>query len=318
MSSRIAGLGGIQTLMKVDNDGNAPLVDLVPRSCLSSGSWSLSAFQTEFWLGLILAVSGVFHFGVMWITHAEWSGPLSPRKPALFGISGGLTVWSLAWVITKLRRKRADWGLSMLIAVGLFFEVALITLQYWRGVPSHFNRSTTFDASVEAMMFILIMLVTIGIGCLCCRSIGPMDVPTVLAVAIRGGLWLLLVSCGLGFLMTILGEFNLAQGKSYETWGVAGVIKYPHGAALHAIQVLPLCYLLFKWFDVPQSTRLMWSVVAAHMFFMVHALWQTFHGRARLDVDFVGGLNLAAAVLCLALPFLTIGWSAIFSRISSR
>lgn len=39
---------------------------------------------------------------------------------------------------------------------------------------------------------------------------------------------------------TILGEINIANGRSPETWGRGGVLKYPDGAALHAIQTLPM------------------------------------------------------------------------------
>ncbi len=67
------------------------------------------------------------------------------------------------------------------------------------------------------------------------------------AIALRGGLWLLTLSCGLGIMVTITGELNLAAGKRPEVWGPAGVLKYPHGAALHAIQTLPiLSWLLHK------------------------------------------------------------------------
>ena len=49
------------------------------------------------------------------------------------------------------------------MAGGLLLEVGLITVQQWRGVRSHFNRTTTFDASIEVIMLGLILLVTAGI-----------------------------------------------------------------------------------------------------------------------------------------------------------
>ncbi len=268
---------------------------------LQHGEW-LRDFRIPLLFGAALVASGLFHLVLLWLTGAEWSGPVSLRKPALFGISAGLTVWSIAWVLTQVVARRHDRRLATLISGGLLLEVALITLQQWRGVPSHFNRSTAFDATIESAMLGLILFVTAGIAWLCWRSRQMLPVPESRAIAIRSGLWLLLVSCGLGLLVTIIGEMNLAKGRPTGVWGHAGILKYPHGAALHAIQTLPMLSALLHAFRVSHSAWLVRSVVAAHVLFLGHAMWQTFHGLPRMEVDLASGAALAAAALLLLFP----------------
>lgn len=272
----------------------------------------LTAFQPLLWIAAALIVSGLFHLAWLVLTGADWNGPLSLRKPGLFGVSAGLTAWSIAWVMNKLHPHRLDRLIACAMAGGLLLEVGLITVQQWRGVPSHFNHTTTFDATIEAIMLGLILLVTAGIVWLTLRSfrLPPMDIS--FAIALRGGLWLLTLSCGLGIMATILGELNLAVGKLPEVWGPAGVIKYPHGAALHAIQTLPILSWLLLKLRVSKPAWLVLATLWSQVLFLVHAFWQTMFGRARFDFDWVGGAIFIAAGLLLLLP-ITALLKALFS-----
>jgi hypothetical protein len=155
-------------------------------------------------------------------------------------------------------------------------------------------------------MFVLILLVTLGLAWLCWRSFWLVPMPQARSIAIRAGLWLLLVSCGLGFMTTILGEVNIANGRSPEIWGRAGVLKYPHGAALHAIQTLPIVAALLQWLQGSHAERIVRHVAFSHVFFLGYAIWQTLVGRSRFDVEFVGGVLLLVSVLLLVLPCTTI------------
>lgn len=256
-------------------------------------------FRPSLLLGAVLFVSGLCHLIWLITTGAGWSGPLSLRKPALFGISAGLTVWSLAWTISQLKPRSHDRAFASFLSGGLLIEVALITVQQWRSVPSHFNHATTLDAIIEFCMLALILLVTAGIAWICLRSSQLRPMSESLALAIRAGLWLLLVSCGLGVMTTILGEVNIARGLSPEVWGAAGILKYPHGAAMHAIQTLPLLSISLQWAGVSRALAIVRLAIAAHVLLLIHAAWQTLSGRARLDVDRAGLLALVAAALIL-------------------
>ena len=92
-----------------------------------------------------------------------WDGPVSWRKPIEFGISGGLTALSLAVVMGRLPRNGwLAWPCG--VAVALFVpETALIDLQRWRSVPSHFNHDTPFDLAVFDVMGVLVAIVALGI-----------------------------------------------------------------------------------------------------------------------------------------------------------
>ena len=266
----------------------------------------LPKFRTSIQIGATLIASGLFHLTLMLLTGADWSGPLSLRKPGLFGVSAGVTVWSIAWVLTQFEPRQYDQRAASFLSGGLLVEVGLITLQQWRGVPSHFNRGTTLDSTIESMMLGLILLVTAGIAWLCWRSRHLQPMVESRAIAIRGGLWLLLVSCGLGLMTTILGEINIANGRLPEVWGRAAVLKYPHGAVLHAIQILPLLSILLQKIRVAHSAWLMRAAVAAHVLFLAHALWQTAHGRSRMELDATSLTALAGAGLLLLLPIVAI------------
>ena len=261
----------------------------------------LGTFRISLLIGGLLMASGVYHLVLLWLTNSDWSGPVSLRKPGLFGVSAGLTVWSIAWVLTQLVPRQKDSLFSSLMSIGLLVEVGLITVQQWRGVPSHFNRSTPLDASIESAMLGLILLVTAGIAWLCLRSRHLLPMPESRSISIRAGLWLLLVSCGLGFLITIAGQINLASGDSPEIWRQAGVLKYPHGAVLHAIQALPLLSLLLQRLRVSHAAFLLRLAAASQILFLIHALWQTLSGRARLDIDLTGIAVLALTGLLMVL-----------------
>ncbi len=71
-------------------------------------------------------------------------------------------------------------------------------MQYWRGVPSHFNHATSMDRWIEAVMLMLILLVTLWIAWLSLRAQRSLTQPPAMARATRAGMWLLLLSCGLG------------------------------------------------------------------------------------------------------------------------
>lgn len=257
---------------------------------------------------VVLLASGLLHLILLWVSGSEWEGALSPRKPGLFGISASVTVWSLAWVMTKLQPHRFDAILFRILALSLLIEVGLITLQHWRGVPSHFNRATRLDAIIEAAMLGLILLVSVGIAWLATRSVwlAPMD--RGMALALRGGLWLLVVSCLLGLIATSLGELNQTRGKNPETWGNAGVLKYPHGAALHAIQILPVFAWALSRMRISNRVGCIRVAIASQCLFMVHAIWQTSQGRSRVDWDVAGCALFVAAAGSLIVASTPIAW----------
>ena len=257
--------------------------------------------RVAFWVGVVLCTSGLAHLLVFTLLGADWHGPLSLRKPILFGISGGLTTWSLGWLMTQLNPMKFDRLLVNSIAIALLIEVALISMQCWRGVASHFNRLTNLDAAIELMMLGLILFASGAILYLTVRTYRLRDrIEPAMAAAIRSGMWLLSLSCALGIATSVFGEVSIQRGTSYELWGKAGVLKFPHGVALHAIQLLPFVAWFTRVLKLANSLKIVRSAVASQIVFLVYAVWQTSQGRDRFDWDTVGACILGVSIFFAA------------------
>lgn len=256
-------------------------------------------------VGWILLGSGLLHLVVWVVQGGGWEGPLSWRKPILFGISTGLTALSLAWLWSWTPpRSRAATVAATATALALLLEVALVDVQCWRGRASHFNHATPLDGAVSDAMNLLIAGVTLFLVWLAARFLRgtprrdgiAMDDATLLAA--RAGLVLLLWSCALGFWATWHGERQIATGRPPELYGAAGVTKFAHGAAIHAIQWLPA----IAWFAARRGLsdaarlRLVRLGVAASSLVAVASLLSVLQGRARSDpAPLAAALFLAAA-----------------------
>lgn len=259
-------------------------------------------------VGMVLVVSGLFHVLVFLISGGTWEGPISWRKPILFGITGGLTTISVAWVMSYLTQRKSLLIMSWIFAVSMFIEVGLITMQKWRGVASHFNAATTFDQTVFALMGTLIMIVAVIIGILTVRSFKVLNANPEMKLAIRAGLIFLNLTNILGIILVAYGNYimRVSPGHVPNIFGQAGMIKVPHGLAVHAIQVLPiLAWLLnFNQRGIEFKIGVMKSAIAGYTGLQLFALFQTFTGRAPLDVNVISAAVAMVSAVLLAAAFL--------------
>ena len=261
-------------------------------------------------VGILLVGSGVAHLVVWGVLGGPWEGPVTWRKPILFGISGGLTSLSLGWAWSKLPWRWGDAWLAASIAWALLVEVALIDLQAWRGVASHFNRSTPLDSWLYDTMGLLILWVTLIAIDLTVRYLRqPVALPVDMLLAARSGLVLLVISCLLGIWVSVHGDLRVAAGLEPERYGVAGVPKFPHGAVIHAIQWLPMVAWAARraGFAVRWRVRLVALATAGTALIGVFALVQTLAGRSRFDLTLATGAFLACGIAVLVVPMLVIG-----------
>jgi len=272
-------------------------------------------------IGLLLVASGLVHLVVWAVLGGPWEGPVTWRKPILFGISGGLTSLSLGWAWSKLPWRRGDAWLAATAAWALLVEVAAIDLQAWRGVASHFNRATPFDSWLYDAMGLLILWVTLIAIDLTIRFFRqPTALPADMLLAARAGLVLLVISCGLGIWVSVHGDMRVAAGLEPERYGAAGVPKFPHGAVIHALQWLPLLAWAARRAGITQHRRV-WLVAAATggtTLIGCFALVQTLAGRSRFDVTPVTGALLAVGVICLVVPAIVAATAAAWTVTSSR
>lgn len=267
---------------------------------------SLKSYRPEqlwlFFAGGLLVASGCLHVLVWMLDGGSLSGSVSWRKPILFGFSAGATLLSMGWVVGKMKRRWTDLPLFALFAVAMLVEVGLITLQQWRGVASHFNRATPFDGAVLAWIEWLILFATLVIAETARRSFHPLAATSDIALAVRAGMAYLLFACLLGFVLVWWGEYRLARDLPPETYPPAGVMKFPHGVPIHAIQYLPLLAWALRRLGVVEHRRLLAvaCAVASTMAFTAFSLLQTFTGRSRFDVDALSAFTLLIAAALMA------------------
>lgn len=248
----------------------------------------------------IMIASGLIHIPLFAMGKLEWEDPISFRKAILFGISTGLTLGSMLWVFSKLSPWRGDNLLRTTLSWSLAAEVFLITMQSWRGVASHFNTAGWFNNGVEIGMLLMISIASLIILVLTFRSWQEFSKPTVTPMqsAIWHGLNLLVVSVLIGYGITILGKLLLWKGLAPEVIPPGGVLKFPHGAGLHAIQALPFIAWITSRGTITLSHWAVrwgaWTYYACLLF----ALEQTWRGRERFQLDAFGSLLFLAASVC--------------------
>jgi hypothetical protein len=219
-------------------------------------------------VGAALFTSGVVHAGVLLVSGESWSGPLSLRKAVTFGLSFGLTLATVAWVtsfITLRPRNRAI--LLGVFTVASVVETVLVSMQAWRGVPSHFNFETSFDNAVSTTLAaggVVIILTAIGFTAAALRNGGDMS-PS-MRVAVRFGFLMLLVALGTGAAMIIQGVADARGGNPQLAYTTAGALKPLHGVAMHGILVVPgLAWMLgFAPVAEERRSRLVWTAVGGY------------------------------------------------------
>jgi hypothetical protein len=191
-------------------------------------------------IGAALIVSGLAHLVVAVIYPRPWLGPLSWRKPVTFGLSFGTTLIAITWVSSYVRigsRRRAV--LLGIFAADCIVEVAGITVQAWRHVPSHFNTESGFD-SVIAFSLAAGGAVLVGVlGSLAVAAFRT-DGPAAMRLALRAGFALLLAGLAAGVAMIARGEILINSGHRQAAYDTAGFLKWFHAVTLHAVLVLPL------------------------------------------------------------------------------
>lgn len=249
--------------------------------------------------GTFLVLLGFFHSAIWLVQGGEWEGPLSIRKPILFGFSAGVTTWSIAWVVRRLPKWRIDRWINGVFSLSLIAEVLLIIMQYWRGVGSHFNRATPFDAAVFSAMGLLIQIITICLVIWTLRGFGRLPCARDERIALRVGMPLILISCLIGAFMISYGQERIAIGQPPEIYGAQGVLKFLHGVPLHSIQWLIVGCWLGKVFALPERDRVV--VVSllsiSQVLFTGFAAVQVFSGRHRFDFGSTGMALFGSALL---------------------
>lgn len=228
--------------------------------------------------GFLLLASAVFHVGVLLITGGSLSGNVSFRKAVTFGESFGVTALSLVWFMSFTGiSKTTGWILSVSLTFAIFCEVFLVTMQVWRGVPSHFNFTTPFDATVFGIMGIMISIVGVVILVIMIRMFTFLKVSASYALSLRIGVGLLFVSQLIGIIMIVKGG---------NTFGANGVLTFPHALGLHGAQVVPFLgwILMRKNLDEKRQMGILFIGASGYVILFAISAFQAFTGVGPLDL----------------------------------
>ncbi|WP_372341236.1 hypothetical protein [Streptomyces sp. CC224E] len=232
-------------------------------------------------VGSLLVVSGLVHVVVFGIDGGPWYGPVSWRKPITFGLSFGLTLMALTWVTSYLRiGARLRGALLVVFAADCVLEVAGITLQAWRKVPSHLDMETTFDSVVSMSLAVgggvlVALLTSFAVASFRNRPSGPTGMP----LAVRTGFTVLLVALASGAAMIARGVVLTRTGHQEAAYHSTAALKPLHGVSLHAVLVLPaLAWLMSRtaWSD-RLKLRVTYVAVGCYVAaVLASALWAAF------------------------------------------
>jgi hypothetical protein len=208
-------------------------------------------------------------------------------KPAKFAVSIAIYSFTLAWIFTLIPewprvRRVVGWTTT----VTLLLEIALISMQAFRGTTSHFNVGTLFDGVVFTVMGIAIVIQTLATVAVAValwrhrfgdRALGwalRLGMTMTIAGAMTGGLMTRptgeqLDAARAGERMTVAGAHTVGApdggpGLPVTGWSTEhGDIRVAHFLGLHALQVLPIVALLLARTRVNDATRVRLTITAA-------------------------------------------------------
>jgi hypothetical protein len=203
------------------------------------------------------------------VDHRQVTGAPVWLKPAKFGISIALMAPVLAWILDQLPRDRRLHRAGTVISLVAGLELALITVQAIRGVPSHFNYASRLDGALFTSMGIAISGLWLGELFIAVRTFRHRFATPARTWGIRLGLVGALLGGAVGFVMprptpTQLASLRAGQptpilgahavgvpdggpGLPITRWStVGGDLRVPHFFGLHALQILPLAAWLLE------------------------------------------------------------------------
>lgn len=272
------------------------------RAITIQGRTTGGAVRVACLVGALLIGSGLFHLVVFFVDGGPWDGPVSWRKPFTFGVSFGLTLITLAWVSTKI--KLTDRGRGVLIGIftgACVYEVGTITMQAWRGVPSHFNLETPFDAVVSRSLAVggaLLIAIIATLTAAAFRRAPGVD--RSMRIAVRTGLLTLDAAMLIGAVMIARGMTLVFGGHQQLAYAVGGWLKPAHAITMHAVLALPLLAWLLSRTDwrADRAQRTMIITIAGYVLLTAVVTVASALGLPLLwpPVIAIGGIGTAAIV----------------------
>jgi len=266
---------------------------------------NLRDLERVLWItGWVLLATMIVHLVALAVTGGPVTGPVSLRKPATFAETGWLVCWSVALILPLLRLRA--WQAHVIAASAVLFgvgETAIIGVQAWRGVPSHYNFTTPLDAALmrggaagTAGIFLIGVIVML-VAALRTPGLAPS-----VRLGVAAGTVVLLAGCVVGFTMVsnnsgvfqgafgsgfgdrtagYLGPDPATVGRQYplirpDTAG--GDLVLPHAIGVHGLILLAVPAILLARTAAAHQPRIVAVAVASvgsgMAVLIIHALRQ--------------------------------------------
>jgi hypothetical protein len=275
---------------------------------------------------LCLAISS---FGLA-IDHRTINGELAWAKPCKFSLSLAVYGATLIWFSRYLTRHKHFFLLTCRASlIGTVIELSAIIMQVVRGTSSHFNSSTGFDHCVFAVITVAILPVAFSVLALFVMLWREENLPEVLGLSLKWGVFLTLVGLIPGILMLLpegirdalfsyrhfdghaVGSAIAGRGIPLIGWNaVAGDLRVAHFMGIHGLQVLPFVGLALDRLCVKLSTaqqrQLIWNAGSTYLGFILLLAWQALHSES---VAAPGARTIGAALVMLSFSALFVAFS---------
>lgn len=169
-------------------------------------------------------------------------------KPMKFALSITIYAWTVGWFLEYLSNyprsgRIIAWG----VALTMIAEIVCITIQSARGVSSHFNGQTAFDANIYYIMGVAIVINTMVLVWLTILFfVGKTNLSPTYLLSIRAALLLFLFSSAIGGMMVgqnahSIGVADGGAGLPFVNWSTeGGDLRIAHFIGIHSLQILPL------------------------------------------------------------------------------
>ncbi len=304
----------------------------IPSSLSLPPVWRRLVRTSRFTATLLLLFAALFVviFGLAFVDPRTLLGDPLWIKPLKFAISVPLYVGTLLWILSYVRGWR--WLVRTVAVVSstiLLVELALIIMQAARGVRSHFNIATEFDAAIFSFMGMLILVLWVmSLAAVFLLLRQRMDDP-VFAWSLRLALIITVIGAAQGGLMasptteqraamqrgeTVLysgahsvGVEDGGPGLPLIGWSTAGGdLRVGHFVGLHALQIVPLigAFINRRWrarLSTRRRTILLWLAAGGYLGVMLLLTWQALRGQPLLAPDAATLLALGALIATVAL-----------------
>jgi hypothetical protein len=288
----------------------------------TTGDWMRCLWNTDRPLtagAVLMLVAFVFALAGLVVDPRTITGMPAWMKPAKFAISTAIFMLTLAWIFTYLpARVKLRRIVGRATAALLVLEVAIVSVQAWRGTTSHFNAGTVLDGTLFTVMGIAIAVQTaLSVAVVIALWRQPfLDRP--LGWALRLGLTISIIGASTGGLMVGPTRAQLAEARVTHRLPIAGAhtvgapdggpglagvgwsrehgdLRVPHFLGLHAMQLLPLFVLVATRRGLPEARRVHLTFVIAASYFslFVILLWQALRAQSFVQPD---ALTLGAMV----------------------